>query len=134
MPEQPLTLQIVVSGQDQIPNTLKRASDAVASGASTIINWFRQMGSASDEGAKKIDYSMSQASHSIRGIGEEIGIRMPRFVSTFLAEIPAVGAAMSAAFSAVAIIGFVQTLEQIPAAIAKAIDALHGWDDEARAL
>jgi hypothetical protein len=47
---------------------------------------------------------MTEARGSIALLGEEIGIRLPRHVRSFLAELPGVASAMSAAFTGVAII------------------------------
>ena len=45
-------------------------------------------------------------------LGEEFGIRLPRHVSNFVAELPGVGEAMSAAFSATAVLFIAQALVQ----------------------
>src|ERR1017187_1877015 len=45
--------------------------------------------------------SMTEARHAIRGMGEELGIHMPRFVSTYLTSIEGVAPLMASAFSVV---------------------------------
>jgi hypothetical protein len=51
--------------------------------------------------------SMQESQGAVRLLGEEVGIRMPRELSRFVAGLPAVSAAMSAAFNAIAIIGLI---------------------------
>jgi hypothetical protein len=88
--------------------------------------------SEASAGPEKLTYSMTEARHAAAGLGEEIGVHLPRFVSTFLAESKAIGPILAGAFSAVAVIGLVQVLTQIPDAIGKIIGALTGWDEESR--
>jgi len=37
------------------------------------------------------------------GVGEEIGVHIPRFVGTFISQMPGIGKALEAAFSSVAL-------------------------------
>ena len=43
----------------------------------------------------------TEARHAIMGVGEEIGVRAPRFVTTFLSHLSGVAPMMAAAFSVV---------------------------------
>jgi hypothetical protein len=56
--------------------------------------------------------SMREARGETALLGEEFGIRLPRHVRSFIAELPGVGEAMSAAFSATAILFIVQAIAQ----------------------
>jgi hypothetical protein len=76
--------------------------------------------------------SATEARHAMRGLGEEIGIHMPRFVSTFLSSLGPVATVAAAAFTPIAIVGMIQVLGQIPGAIEKGISSLRGWDAEAK--
>ncbi len=142
-----LRLRIAVDGSDIIPLTMEKASTAVATQTRVINQQFReasiasrQMGSDISWGlgqiapaAQKAEYSATEAKHAIRGMGEEIGIHMPRFVSTFLADIPQVGAALASAFSVVAVIGIVEIIAtQLPEAFHKLEGAITGWDETAK--
>lgn len=63
-----------------------------------------------EEAAQKIEFSMNEARGTIALVGEETGIRLPRHLRTFVAELPGVGAALEAAFSGVAILILLQIL------------------------
>jgi hypothetical protein len=62
------------------------------------------------EGAQKADFSMREARGTAALLGEEIGVRIPRHVASFVAEIPGVGEAMALAFSGIAVIALVEIL------------------------
>jgi hypothetical protein len=53
--------------------------------------------------AAKMRADMGEAKGSIALLGEEFGVHLPRHLRTFVAELPGVSAAMSAAFNAVAV-------------------------------
>ena len=65
-----------------------------------------------EKGTERMKFSMHEARGEARLLGEEFGIRLPRHVSNFVAELPGVGEAMSAAFSATAVIFIAQALVQ----------------------
>src|SRR5208283_1064178 len=73
-----------------------------------------------------------EAQHAIRGMGEELGVHMPRFVSTFIAHIGGVAPVMAAAFAPVAIIGLIEILAKIPDAIDKIILKFEGFGEAAQ--
>jgi len=49
----------------------------------------------------KVGYSATEARHALMGVGEEIGVHIPRFVGTFISQMPGIGKALEAAFSSV---------------------------------
>src|SRR5208282_3879034 len=55
-------------------------------------------------GAKHAEYSMMEARHGVMLLGEEFGIHLPRALTTFIASLGPVGAAMEAAFPYLAIL------------------------------
>jgi hypothetical protein len=61
---------------------------------------------------ERMKFSMREARGEVRLLGEEFGIRLPRHVSNFVAQLPGVGQAMSAAFSATAVLFIAQALVQ----------------------
>ncbi len=65
-----------------------------------------------EEAGQRMQFSMKEARGEVRLLGEEFGIHLPRHVSNFLTELPGVGQAMSAAFSATAILFVAQALVQ----------------------
>ena len=64
---------------------------------------FTQIQSGSGEMGRAVSGNMSEARHGVILLGEEFGIHLPRGVTSFLASIGPVGAAMEAAFPFLAI-------------------------------
>jgi hypothetical protein len=89
---------------------------------------FKDQASASESAA----YSLTEAREAARGLGEEIGVHLPRFVSSFIAKSSTIGPVLAAAFSTIAVVGLIEVLGEVPTAIQKVIDALAGWDEESR--
>lgn len=96
------TSQIVPGLQSMASETQAAASQMTAS--------FEQIGTASQEAAAKMEFSATEARHAFHGLGEEVGIRIPRFVQSFVAHLGGVGPALAAAFAPVAIIGLAEVL------------------------
>lgn len=67
---------------------------------------------AVEEGTERMTSSMAEARGEVALLGEEFGIHLPRHIRSFIAELPGVGEAMSAAFSATAVIFIAQALVQ----------------------
>lgn len=76
--------------------------------------------------------SFHEAREASHALGEQLGIAMPRYVSSFLASSALIGPALSAAFSTIAVIGFVQVLLELPEAFKKLEGAVTGWDEAAK--
>lgn len=58
----------------------------------------------------EVKYSTQEAKATMALLGEEAGIRIPRHLRSFVAELPGVGQALSAAFSATAVLILIQLL------------------------
>lgn len=71
---------------------------------------FAPAAEAVEEAGQRMQGSMREARGEVRLLGEEFGIRLPRHVSNFVAELPGVGQAMSAAFNATAVLFIAQAL------------------------
>jgi hypothetical protein len=84
------------------------------------------------EGFHRVGQTTRETREALRGLGEEIGVTMPRFVTAWLSSLGGVSAVMAAAFAPIAVIGMIGVLEKIPGAIQKGIDWLHGWTAEAK--
>lgn len=67
-------------------------------------------GTEAQVAAEKAGFSMREAKGEIALLGEEIGIQVPRHLRGFVAELPGVGAALNAAFSATAVLILLQLL------------------------
>jgi hypothetical protein len=74
----------------------------------------------------------AQATQSLRGMGSEIGVNMPRFVSRFLVSLGPVAGALSAAFSVIAIVGILEMLPKLYQAIEDFGDKLGGVTERTR--
>jgi hypothetical protein len=97
-----------------------QAQTVVANAANEMKTSFAGVGASSQEAAvqvqgaaEKMSFSMAEAKGSMALISEEIGVKIPRHIRGFIAELPGVGAAMSAAFSAVAIIALIEVVIKI---------------------
>ena len=75
----------------------------------------------------KAGYSVRDARGEASLLGEMFGIHLPRHVQTFIAEIPAVGTALNAAFAATAILFLVE-------ALAKGVEKIVEWSQESQKL
>jgi hypothetical protein len=60
--------------------------------------------------ARQTRQSSEEARASIALLGDEFGVRLPRHLRNFVAELPGVATAMSAAFNAVAVLGLVMVV------------------------
>jgi hypothetical protein len=94
---------------------LKPAADAL----DDVAGGFKDAGTAATAAEAPIEaageatkVSMYEARGEVRLLGEEFGIRLPRHVGNFVASLPGVGEAMSAAFSATAVLFIAQALVQ----------------------
>jgi hypothetical protein len=92
---------------------MKPATDAL----DDVSDGFKEAGAASEKAATEIEdagerssASMREAKGEVALLGEAFGIHLPRHVRSFVAELPGVGEAMSAAFSATAILFLVKAL------------------------
>lgn len=107
--------------------SMEQAAETTHESTQQMINDFTLLGAsaetAGDEvaaGAEKMNFSMREAKGSAALLGEEIGVHMNRHVAGFLAQLPGVGEAMSAAFSAFAIIALIEIID-------KAAEKLSQW-------
>lgn len=76
-----------------------------------------ELGEVTDLAGHKAKESMYEARGELGLLGEAFGIHLPRHVRSFVAELPGVGAAMSAAFQATAVVfllaAFVEGIKKI---------------------
>lgn len=66
-----------------------------------------------EEGGKAASYSMMEARHSVMLLGEEMGVRVPRAVSSLIAGIAPLGPLLQAAFPILGAIALVEVIEKI---------------------
>ena len=105
---------------DQLGDSLKGVSfelDATASNAAYA-------GGEIKDSMEKAGYSIHEAQGEAMLLGEAFGIHLPRHVSRFLAELPGIGAALSTAFAATAVLFLVE-------AVVKGGEKLQEWINHA---
>ena len=82
----------------------------------------------------RTEYSMTEARHGVMMLGEEFGVHLPRGITTFIASLGPVGAAMEMAFPFLAIILgatlLIEHLVKVGEAAEKAAEAGHKLDDD----
>lgn len=94
----------------------------------------KEMAGGVGEASGRVNYSMMEARHGVMMLGEEFGIHLPRGLTTFIASLGPVGAAMEMAFPFLAIILgatlLIEHLTKIGEAAEKAAEAGHKLDDD----
>ena len=106
----------MASGFDKLAASAKNAAESEAVFAvstESAVGAISQITPAVQEaegGVEKLNFSMHEAKGTMALVGEELGVKIPRHIRGFIAELPGVGAAMSAAFSAFAVAGLVEVL------------------------
>lgn len=100
-----LNVKILVDGS-QLTAGMRDASATVQAASAQMESAF----GAATEGAEKTQFSVTEARHALHGLGEEIGIHVPRFVQSFVSHLGGVGPALAAAFAPIAIIGLTKVL------------------------
>src|ERR1700734_765500 len=75
----------------------------MADAAKSARSSFQEIKSGSDEMGRTVSGSMGEARHGVQLLSEEFGLHLPRGVTSFLASLGPVGAAMQAAFPFLAI-------------------------------
>lgn len=137
----------------RIPAQTEAAMGAAAQKVGTLGNAFQGVNFELDATAENVPFcgeiikdSMGKATestHEARGeaalLGELFGIHLPRHVRSFIAELPGVGAALSAAFAATAVIFLIEAVVQIVEKIKafteetnKIKEAMTSWDEAQR--
>ena len=98
---------------DKATKGLKPAADALDG----VQDGFKDAGKAGEDAADTIEDAGARTTSSVREargevalLGEEFGVRLPRHVRSFVAELPGVGEALTAAFSATAVLFIIQAL------------------------
>jgi hypothetical protein len=70
-----------------------------------VTTGMEQARAATRKAAREMKADIHEAQGSIALLGEEIGVKLPRHLRSFVAELPGVATALSSAFSGVAIVG-----------------------------
>ena len=70
-----------------------------------VVTGMEQARAATRTAAREMKADINEAKASIALLGEEVGIKLPRHLRSFVAQLPGVAEAMSAAFNGAAVIG-----------------------------
>jgi hypothetical protein len=97
----------------------------------TLVSAMHDAGDAGKEAGEEVASGMEKArstTYEARGeaalLGEAFGIHLPRHVRSFVAELPGIGTALSAAFAATAVLFLIE-------ALVKGVDKIQEWAQEA---
>jgi hypothetical protein len=103
---------------------LATLKEGMAEGTAVASRSARQM-------AGEMKEQMNEAKGSMMLLGEEIGVHIPRHVQTFIAQLPGVSKALSAAFSSIAVLAIIEVIikivEHIQAVKDKADKLAEAW-------
>lgn len=119
----------------QAGDAIDDMSDRMAVGAQGAV----KLGEVTTLAGTKVKESMYEARGETELLGEMFGIHLPRHVRSFVAELPGVGTALSAAFTATAVLFLLDALVQGAEKIKEFANAAHeiaeAWDavDKAQA-
>jgi hypothetical protein len=116
-----------IGDMTQLDQGVDKLNDRIESGMTRASANVGQLGDALDDAGEKadgaaeeIDSSMSRSRGSIREargevalLGEEFGVRLPRHVQTFVAEMPGVGEALESAFAATAVLFVIEAIVKL---------------------
>jgi hypothetical protein len=83
-------------------------------------------------GTRRLQYSVTEARHAATGLGEEIGVRLPRHLSTFLARSESIGPILTRAFSVIAVVALAEALHRLIEKLDHAAKSAVGWSEKTR--
>src|SRR5438445_13258192 len=86
----------------------------------------------SEQTFNNIEHGALKARESAALLGEEFGVKIPRALRGTIAEAAGIGKIFTAAFSGLAIIGFIQIAVEAGKRIAEFADRLGGWSEQAK--
>lgn len=109
------TAEILIKSRDQFSNITEKAKRDI------------------QELGRQTKQSMSQAKDATDILKDSLGVQLPRELVKLIAHSQLLGPALSAAFSGVAVFGFITALQQIPELFGKLSAAITGWDEKSRA-
>src|SRR6266568_230858 len=91
----------VTTGVQKMVAETKNAAASMNSSMKGATNGIHLVGQSADEMGRTIGRASSDATRGMALLTHEMGISMPRALRAWIAEIPAVGAAMSMAFNGI---------------------------------
>jgi hypothetical protein len=123
------TAQIVIEVNDAgAIQALRNVNDEVGKIGPTMA----PLGHISEQTFNNIEGGALRARESAALMREELGVNIPRALRGVIAQSDMIGPAFSAAFSAVALVAFVNIAVSAGEQLAKFIDKLAGWSEQAK--
>lgn len=113
-------------------STQKAAVKEFTSTTDGLVKSFSNAGAATEEFGKRSEGSTREAQLALKQLGRMFDIEIPRALEHLIAESATLGPALNAAFSSVALLGFIQIAMQLPALFTKIKEAVTGWDEAAQ--
>ena len=107
----------------QVGDAVDGVSDRMAVGAQGAV----KLGDITTLAGEKTRASMYEARGEVQLLGEMFGITLPRHVRSFVAEIPGVGAALSGAFAATAVLFLIE-------ALTKGAEKIQEWAEKSQKI
>lgn len=111
----------------------KGAADGLISSLNGVGNSAQEAGTEIEEGMERGSKAIREAKGEAGLLGEQFGVHLPRHVRSFIAEMPGVGDALSAAFSATAILFIIQAIVQLTEKVSNFISTTFIFTEEMKA-
>lgn len=93
--------------------------------------WAKSEAAAKQAGATT-GRSFDQAGSALKSLEQMLGVNLPNAAGKFLEKSATIGPILTGAFSAIAVIGLIQALSQLPALFDKLVGAITGWDEASK--
>jgi hypothetical protein len=132
----------VEKGNTQAAASVKRMTDEVKAAmlaeremqaeVAAVTAELVKMGVAGEEAGGRVTGGFYKASMAGQTFREMTGVRIPRAFEMAVAHVPAVASALEAAFPILTGLMFIDILASIVDGLGKGINALRGWDEEAK--
>ena len=90
-----------------------------------VVSGMEQARAATRKAAREMKADIHEAQASIALLGEEVGVKLPRHLRSFVAQLPGVASAMAAAFSATAVVGLGMIAVEQAKKIYEAFEKMH---------
>jgi len=95
-------------------------------------NNLKPIGPLSDQAFGSIQSGATRARESAALVSEELGIHIPRAMRGVIAGMPEIASAMNAAFTGLAIVGFIEIAKSAGEAISGLVERFTGWAETAK--
>jgi hypothetical protein len=99
----------IESGMSRASQSVGQLDDALDNAGETAT----EAGGVIDEAVEKSTVNIREARGEVALLGEEFGVRLPRHVQTFVAQMPGVGEALESAFAATAVIFIAEAIVKL---------------------